>query len=69
MKEKKCTSCRFAKEEFSSPGARNYSCRRHAPLPRWRGEPINKAMGGGLMAMWPDVMPDDWCGEFEEIKS
>lgn len=65
MKEKKCTSCRFAKEEFSHPGGKSYSCRRHAPHPPLNGE-IDVHMPGCMMVCWPFVNSDDWCGEFEE---
>lgn len=48
-----CANCAFA--IVSVDGATNqphgFECRRYAPRP-------------GIVAAWPNVRPDDWCGQY-----
>jgi len=48
-----CANCAFA--ILSVDGASNkvagFECRRYAPRP-------------GQLSAWPDVRPDDWCGQY-----
>lgn len=50
----RCEICRWAQ----SQGTPRLSCRRRAPI---AVEPV----GGVYYARWPDVDPQQWCGEFE----
>lgn len=53
---RKCETCTFFVHYGSDVG----SCHRNAPLPT-----VDYQQGGGLlMAYWPDVDIDDFCGEW-----
>lgn len=50
MKSNKCEECRFF-ETINGRHAPAGKCRRHSPRP-------------GMSPSWPEVSPDDWCGEW-----
>ena len=58
--DRKCATCEFF--VHAGPGSDVGSCHRNAPLPT-----VDYQQGGGLlMAYWPDVALDDFCGEWSQ---
>ena len=57
----RCSTCRF----FSPQSSVSFldECRRHSPIPRLTFDGRHDEHGLGA---WPAVLPDHWCGEFEE---
>ncbi|EFL50429.1 conserved hypothetical protein [Solidesulfovibrio fructosivorans JJ]] len=70
--KQKCRMCRYWKgpippehrycppEEMTS-GDWGY-CKRHAPAPA--SVPVEQARGKTYVAVWPETLADDLCGEF-----
>lgn len=57
-----CADCRFF-ERINLPEFERGQCRRLAPTPdRERLAPDGTPVA--YLAVWPTVVPDDWCGEF-----
>lgn len=57
-----CKNCRFYCE---NPVSVDFStCNRHSPKPRTINE--DSDLHSDIVSVWPRVLPDDWCGEFEE---
>lgn len=53
-----CETCRFYVPNLRSPDDPNYygTCHRHSPLHSDMSMPRR---------MWPEVLRQDWCGEYE----
>lgn len=52
MEAEKCEGCFYLS---------NNQCRRNAPIAITK----QSALGAmGVATIWPNVKPDDWCGEF-----
>ena len=57
-----CENCRFY---AVNPVSVDFNtCNKHAPKP----VTVNEAndLHSDIVSVWPRVLPDDWCGEFEE---
>jgi hypothetical protein len=52
-----CETCWFYRELKENFGV----CRKNSPKPESIIDPDEE--GHGVIAMWPQVMPDDWCGD------
>lgn len=72
MKKKRCGMCRHwqgpipAAKRFCPPedmltGEWGY-CKRHAPFPATA--PVESARGRSFVAVWPETLAEDACGEF-----
>ena len=50
-----CSSCKFWKQ---FEGGENGECRRHSPRPKSNREIT--------VTEWPETVPDDWCGDYQQ---
>ena len=75
MKKTKCRNCRYwqgpipPEKRFCAPeemlkGEWGY-CRRHAPRPAV--ESVESFRGKSFVAVWPETMADEVCGEYALI--
>jgi hypothetical protein len=55
-----CSTCRFFSPRY--PTGFSEECHRHSPAPRLTFDGRHDDFGFGV---WPAVLPDYWCGEFE----
>ena len=55
-----CKLCRFARMTPVAGQGMQLQCRYDPP----RVVPAMTAQGMGLIAIWPGVEPDGWCGKF-----
>jgi hypothetical protein len=53
-----CRDCRYG-VDLDSAWDHSMQCRRYPPKPGGAEHPR-----GGLKAVWPIVLRNDWCGEF-----
>ena len=63
-----CANCRFSRPDIDREDAEEGDplwCRRHAPRPIMR----NDGPDTPTEWHWPQVMVDDWCGEWTEMWS
>jgi hypothetical protein len=51
-----CSSCKYVYE---------MQCHRYAPKPMIWHSPCGDGCGESPESIWPDVLPSDWCGEWE----
>ncbi|HNT37448.1 MAG TPA: hypothetical protein PKH07_20810 [bacterium] len=60
-----CANCAFSDEPFHDESSHEHKagliCRRNAPEPLLRVRRTEKQ----VHVQWPEVRPDDWCGEFK----
>lgn len=59
MDSERCEACRFY--YHVTPSSLDRLCRRHAPI----RDPERDRENGWCQTVWPIVMYDDWCGDFE----
>lgn len=55
-KEQSCDNCAFSSFKYED-GERLYECRRHSPQVG--------LLGVSPYALWPPVLAEQWCGDYE----
>jgi hypothetical protein len=60
IRNARCADCRFS--EVHGGPIPDVECHRRAPEARLVDEDMNEK----VWAYWPQVLEDDWCGEFKE---
>ena len=64
-RQEHCSSCKFFTPEVGRTVINTGCCRRSAPEAVTRGEEFERRC---IIAIWPQVSVDDWCGEWENRK-
>lgn len=72
---RKCETCKFS-EGFSNIDGGVLACHRFPPVPIQPGETHPKQFDDLVdgsrqtsVGLWPMVLTDDWCGEYQEDAS
>jgi len=64
MKLRRCETCRHSDEEGDTP----MTCRRNPPALSFLLVPVQNVLDRGMgingFSGWPEVKPDQWCGEW-----